>query len=554
MTLQTRTAGKASVGATIYSNLTKDVTGNEVKAALLNLLDSAIIQEDWQDVASASPNIGASPSSFVRLTGSTPVTAFDNVAAGIWRYIRFGGAIALTHNATSLILNAGGADITTAIGDFGIAKSEGSGNWRLWVLRSSGKAVTPSAFSDITGKPTTISGYGIADGVVGPASAVDNHITRFDLTTGKVIQSSNGVIDDSGNLSGIGGVSISGIFDIVGDTYLRRRAAANWNLGTVDVASPVAQSLSVQSVVAGTSNTAGPDVTWNASQGTGTGAGGSHVFRTAPAGSTGSTQNALAAALTIGPALITAALGVRTLAGSVSAPGLQVGDADTGFYQTSAQLHIALDGVEIWRAISTGIAFGAGFDPTEALHVRRTGGTAARILVDSEGVASILARRYSADATSPSMIMGKARGTIASPAVISSSDNIFVFNGQAHNGTSFNTPFSILATVIAGTPSSSDMEARCTISLAPSASAASSEILRLDHASGLSLYGANPVIDANRLFRLRSYTVSTLPAAGNIGRRAMVSDATAPTYGGALTGSGAVKIPVFDNGAAWVSL
>lgn len=48
------------------------------------------------------------------------------------------------------------------------------------------------------------------------------------------------------------------------------------------------------------------------------------------------------------------------------------------------------------------------------------------------------------------------------------------------------------------------------------------------------------------------YTVATLPA-GTVGMRAYVTDATAPTYNGALTGGGAVTVPVFYNGAAWVS-
>lgn len=48
------------------------------------------------------------------------------------------------------------------------------------------------------------------------------------------------------------------------------------------------------------------------------------------------------------------------------------------------------------------------------------------------------------------------------------------------------------------------------------------------------------------------YTVATLPA-GTLGMRAYVTDATAPTYLGALTGGGTVKCPVFYNGTAWVS-
>jgi hypothetical protein len=81
---------------------------------------------------------------------------------------------------------------------------------------------------------------------------------------------------------------------------IRRRGAANLALGAADAAAPVAQTLSVQSVVAGTTNTAGANLTITGSQGTGTGAGGSIIFQVAPLGSSGSAQNALVDALTIG--------------------------------------------------------------------------------------------------------------------------------------------------------------------------------------------------------------------------------------------------------------
>jgi len=74
---------------------------------------------------------------------------------------------------------------------------------------------------------------------------------------------------------------------------------ADFHLGLADAAAPIAQTLSVQSVVAGTTNTAGVNFSINGSQGTGTGAGGSLLFRTAPAGSSGTTQNALGTALAI---------------------------------------------------------------------------------------------------------------------------------------------------------------------------------------------------------------------------------------------------------------
>ena len=84
------------------------------------------------------------------------------------------------------------------------------------------------------------------------------------------------------------------------DTLLTRRAAANLRFGNADAAAPVAQTLSVQSVVAGTTNTAGANLTITGSQSTGNASGGSIIFQVAAAGSSGSAQNALATALTIG--------------------------------------------------------------------------------------------------------------------------------------------------------------------------------------------------------------------------------------------------------------
>ena len=85
----------------------------------------------------------------------------------------------------------------------------------------------------------------------------------------------------------------------VGDTFIGRAAAANIRIGGADAAAPVAQTISFQNVVAGTSNTAGVNTTFQASAGTGTGAGGSFLFQTALAGSSGSTQNTFATVLTI---------------------------------------------------------------------------------------------------------------------------------------------------------------------------------------------------------------------------------------------------------------
>lgn len=85
----------------------------------------------------------------------------------------------------------------------------------------------------------------------------------------------------------------------VRDTFIERAAAATVRLGSPDAASPVAQTLGVQNVIAGTSNTAGAALTIDGSRGTGSGAGGNILFKVAPAGSSGTAQNALSTALSI---------------------------------------------------------------------------------------------------------------------------------------------------------------------------------------------------------------------------------------------------------------
>ena len=83
------------------------------------------------------------------------------------------------------------------------------------------------------------------------------------------------------------------------DTFIERVGAGSLRFGAPDAAAPVAQTSSVQNVVAGTSNTAGANRIIAGSQGTGTGIGGSIIFQVAPAGSSGSAQNALTNGLVI---------------------------------------------------------------------------------------------------------------------------------------------------------------------------------------------------------------------------------------------------------------
>lgn len=96
-------------------------------------------------------DLGAAVGRIVDVTGTTPITSFGTVAAGVWRIVRFTGALTLTHNATSLIL-PGAANITTAAGDCAIAVSLSSGNWLVTHYQ---RAVVQAAFRATAGSAQT---------------------------------------------------------------------------------------------------------------------------------------------------------------------------------------------------------------------------------------------------------------------------------------------------------------------------------------------------------------------------------------------------------------
>lgn len=150
------------------------------------------------------------------------------------------------------------------------------------------------------------------------------------------------------------------------DTILTRKAAANFQLGATDAAAPVAQTLSVQSVVTGTTNTAGTNFTITGSQGTGTGAGGSLIFQVAPAGTTGSTPNALATALTI------ASTKTATFAGDVSVSGSFLAGNGNSFAVTTGFHTVLWNGAQLGWASAGAVTTSSTAD---AILTRRAAAT-----------------------------------------------------------------------------------------------------------------------------------------------------------------------------------
>lgn len=117
-----------------------------LKATFPNADHAIYLDQAQADVASATTtDIGAATTNFVRVTGTTTITGLGTVAAGVWRMVRFAGALTLTHSGTALILPSA-ANITTAANDRALFISLGSGNWFcLFYQRASGAAVVGSA-------------------------------------------------------------------------------------------------------------------------------------------------------------------------------------------------------------------------------------------------------------------------------------------------------------------------------------------------------------------------------------------------------------------------
>ena len=150
------------------------------------------------------------------------------------------------------------------------------------------------------------------------------------------------------------------------DTFIERAAAANVRFGAPDAAAPVAQIESVQNVVAGTSNVAGADRTLTLSQGTGTGVGGKLLVQGAPAGTTGTAQNALATL-----ALFNNVASAFLLTPAVNTNALAV----TGYSLTGTDTHSLMDLAGTWNV-------GTTVETALKLNVTDTASGAASLLAD----------------------------------------------------------------------------------------------------------------------------------------------------------------------------
>ncbi|MDQ6436533.1 DUF2793 domain-containing protein [Mesorhizobium sp. LHD-90] len=163
------------------------------------------------------------------------------------------------------------------------------------------------------------------------------------------------------------------------------------------------------------------------------------------------------------------------------------------------------------------------------------------LAITRDGAASLmrLVSYRDTNATHATFAADVARGSLAAPTFMTNTGLMAEFIVRPWDGTQIGSVTSgRLAFRACENHTASARGTRWTIELAPNGGAATVEAGALDHSSGLSLFSAT-VIDANRHFRLRSYTVGTLPSASPAGQMVHCSD-----LGG---GGGQVN----SDGSAW---
>lgn len=149
-------------------------------------LTGALNEAATVTVASAATvAIGTAKANTISITGTTAITGFDTVAAGVVRRTVFAAALTLTHNVTKMIL-IGNANIATAAGDVAEWLSQGSGVWKLVkYTRADGDSVGTVSLSK--------GGTGATDAAGAKAALALNNVDnkssatiRSELTSGNV--------------------------------------------------------------------------------------------------------------------------------------------------------------------------------------------------------------------------------------------------------------------------------------------------------------------------------------------------------------------------------
>lgn len=415
---------------------------------------------------------------------------------------------------------------------------------------------------------------GLDDLLTGPASSTDNAIARFDGTTGKVLQNSSVVIDDSGNLTSFG-VAPTIYLGNDSDQYITGNATSNF--------------LSIS-----TAN--------------------QERMRINSSGNVGIGTPTPSSKLEISSGALTLPVG------SVASPSLIFsGYASDGLSNTGSQVHTSITGVSRFAVLSNKVRIGRGqtyswasgvaADSSDDANLSRL--SSAKIGVgngtNGDYSGTLIAGNVGIGTSSPQTplhVIGDSRfntsgvGTAGQVVIDAPSSNgrVYGYNSSTlafmfhSNGNSFfnggnlgigtTTPSQKLDVVAAnasgpvdvirwgGTHSSYTLGSLTTDPISYWSGAINlyqngvlNTRISANGASylnggnvGIGTTSPSTSLHVNGPVRCASYTVATLPLAATVGAgsRAFVTDALSPVFQALVAGGGAVFTPVYSDGANWL--
>jgi hypothetical protein len=228
----------ANLGTAVITNGTvTTLTATSASVASVNaavaLVTTGTVTNLTSTAASiASANLGTAVITTLTATGASVASANVGVAA--------------TTTLTAVQASIGSANLSTArflgatSGYVGVQAATNAGSTTYTLPSADGTSGQVLSTNGTGTLSWTSAGGGGTGDVVGPASATDNAIARFDLTTGKLIQNSSVIVDDSGSITGV--ASLAAV----------TASITSANAGTAVITTLTATNASVASANAGT--------------------------------------------------------------------------------------------------------------------------------------------------------------------------------------------------------------------------------------------------------------------------------------------------------------
>jgi hypothetical protein len=185
--LTLETTSDVTKGSYILSDLTSDGIVTAASGVLATITDSST---NWDTAYTHSQDNSQAHSDYL-INNGNDTTSGTITAAGLT--IDNGGEARFYDTGSS---NYVGFEAPALSGD------------QIWILPAADSSGSQYLQSDGSGNLSWTTPAGSGD-VVGPASATDNAVARFDTTSGKLLQNSGVIVDDSDNITGVTSIDIA---------------------------------------------------------------------------------------------------------------------------------------------------------------------------------------------------------------------------------------------------------------------------------------------------------------------------------------------------------